>query len=133
MSNSGLTKYQDECLLILQEECGETVQEICKITRFGLNKVSHHTVGKSHLECLTQELGDLLAMIQMVAESGIGVTEAGLKQAMANKLAKVQLWMYNKPIVALAPQNRVVKARKKAVKQVKKAKKNGKMDINKNV
>ena len=127
MSNSGLTKYQDECLLILQEECGETVQEICKITRFGLNKVSHHTVGKSHLECLTQELGDLLAMIQMVAESGIGVTEAGLKQAMANKLAKVKLWMYNKPEVV------VVKAKKKAVKQVRKAKKNVKVHINKDV
>ena len=35
MSNSGLTKYQDECLEILAEECGEIVVEKSKIFRFG--------------------------------------------------------------------------------------------------
>lgn len=93
MSQSGLTPYQDECLLILMEECSETIQEICKIQRFGMNATSHHTEGKSHLECLEQELGDLLAMIEMVRDSGIGITEVGLFAAKLKKRKKVVQWM----------------------------------------
>lgn len=96
MSNSGLTPYQDECLLILMEECSETIQEICKIQRFGISNMSHHAVSKTHLECLTQEIGDLLAMIHLVKESGIGITEEGLHIARREKLIKVVKWMTNK-------------------------------------
>jgi NTP pyrophosphatase (non-canonical NTP hydrolase) len=96
-SRSGLTNYQDECLLILQEECGEAVQEICKIKRFGITKESWHVEGQTHLQCLEQELGDLLAMIEMVRDARMGITEAGLQAAKKKKLEKVLKWMwYNK-------------------------------------
>lgn len=98
MSNSGLTKYQDECLLILQEECAETVQEICKIKRFGISGDSHHVHGKDHLACLEQEIGDLYAMIEMVVDSGIGLTWLGVGAAKEKKLEKVKQWMtYKNP------------------------------------
>jgi NTP pyrophosphatase (non-canonical NTP hydrolase) len=94
-SRSGLTGYQDECLLILQEECGEAIQEICKIKRFGIVKESHHVDGQNHLQCLEQELGDLLAMIEMVRDSRMGITESGLQVAKKKKLEKVVKWMWN--------------------------------------
>jgi hypothetical protein len=93
MSESGLTPYQEECLTILMEECGETVQEICKIFRFGIHNASHHAPDKSHLECLQQEMGDLLAMIELVKSSGIGITETGLAIGKDKKLEKVKMWM----------------------------------------
>jgi NTP pyrophosphatase (non-canonical NTP hydrolase) len=91
-----ITPYQDEVLTILTEECGETIQEICKIKRFGLSNHSHHVEGKTHLECLTQELGDLLAMIQMIKESNIGITDEGLAICKQKKLDKVVKWMTHK-------------------------------------
>lgn len=96
MSQSGLTEYQDECLLILMEECGETIQEICKITRFGIGEGSHHVEGKTHLQCLTQELGDLYAMIEMVVDSELGITWLDVGAAKAKKLEKVKKWMTHK-------------------------------------
>ena len=93
MSQSGLTPYQDECLEILAEECAEVIQEKCKIFRFGCNNESHHHVGKLHSECLEQELGDLLAMIELVQQSGMGITVAGLEAAKQKKIEKVLNWM----------------------------------------
>ena len=95
MSQSGLTPYQDECLLILMEECSETIQEICKIQRFGLNNLSHHTEGKTHLECLIQEMGDLQAMLQMVQYS-LDISNGELEYAKEKKLGKVVKWMSHK-------------------------------------
>ena len=91
--SSTLTPYQNELLTILQEECGETVQEICKIFRFGIANNSHHIEGKSHLQCLTQEMGDILAMIELVKDADIGITNEALAAAKQAKLNKVVLWM----------------------------------------
>jgi hypothetical protein len=96
MSNSGLTPYQDELLVILQEECGEAVQEICKIFRFGIDEESHHVRGSSHLACLTAELGDILCMIELLYEADIGITEEGLREATLKKRDKVTKWMTHK-------------------------------------
>ena len=99
MSQSGLNNYQEECLTILVEECGETIQEICKIKRFGINEMSMHKEDQSHAQRLEEELGDLLAMIELVMQSNIGITEVGLDVAKRKKLAKVGKWMtYKKPL-----------------------------------
>jgi NTP pyrophosphatase (non-canonical NTP hydrolase) len=92
---SNLTPYQDELLEILAEECAEIIQEKSKIFRFGIVKESHHVDGQNHLQCLEQELGDLLAMIEMVRDSRMGITEAGLQAAKKKKLEKVVKWMWN--------------------------------------
>ena len=93
MSNSGLTSYQDELLEILAEECGEMVQEKSKIFRFGYEEQSEHIKGKTHRECLEQEIGDLLAMIEMIVDSDIGITYNGIEAAKQRKLKKVPKWM----------------------------------------
>lgn len=91
-----LTPYQEECLTILMEECGEAVQEICKIYRFGLEEMSHHSPEKNHIACLTQELGDIMCMIEMVRDSNIGITDKALASASQRKREKVGKWMKNK-------------------------------------
>lgn len=96
MSNSGLTPYQDECLEILAEECAEVIQEKCKIIRFGANNFSHHDTTKLHFKMLEQELGDLLAMIELIQYSGIGISAEGLALAKQHKLDKVLKWMTHK-------------------------------------
>ncbi len=50
----------------------------------------------THAECLEVELGDLLAMIELVQLSGIGVSAAGMEIAKQKKLAKVLKWMSHK-------------------------------------
>lgn len=103
MSKSGLTPYQDECILILQEECAEVSQEICKIFRFGIEGDSHHALGKDHRACLESEIGDLLAMIEMVIDSDIGLTQEGINAAKEKKLEKVVKWMTHKKPVPVEP------------------------------
>lgn len=96
MSKSGLTKYQDELLEILVEECAEITQEKSKIFRFGIDEQSHHIIGKSHRECLTQELGDMLGMIQLLIDSDIGITYNDVEEAAERKKEKVVKWMTHK-------------------------------------
>lgn len=96
MSKSGLTPYQDECLEILAEECAEVIQEKSKIFRFGCNEYSHHNTEYKHAEMLEQELGDLLAMIDLVLQSGIGISLVGLEVAKQAKIEKVLNWMTHK-------------------------------------
>ena len=96
MSKSGLTPYQDECLEILAEECAEVIQEKSKIFRFGCNEYSWHNPGLKHCEMLEQEMGDILAMIELVQQSGMGITVAGLEAAKQKKIEKVLNWMTHK-------------------------------------
>ena len=96
MSNSTLTKYQDELLEILVEECCEIGLEKSKIFRFGIDEESWHVRGQTHRQCLEQEIGDLLAMIDLIKESGIGITDEGLDTAKAKKKEKVVKWMTHK-------------------------------------
>lgn len=102
MIYSGLNNYQDELLTILTEECGETVQEICKINRFGMEAKSHHIPNGNHLDCLIQEIGDILAIVDLLVDSDMGITIEKLDAAKEIKLKKLGEWMRNsKPNVSL--------------------------------
>ena len=59
-----------ETLLILQEECAEVTQAVSKCFRFGLDnfKPGKPATNVEHLEV---EIGDLLAMIDILVEQGI--------------------------------------------------------------
>ena len=120
MSNSGLTPYQDEVLTILMEECGETVQEICKIFRFGMDAQSYHVVGDSHAQRLESELGDIMAMMKLLVDSNIGITPEGLERAAEAKLIKVAQWMKHKPESVVVTKPTSVKRRKPRAKKTKK-------------
>ena len=82
----------DEILTITQEECAEIIQVISKIFRFGLGHehISSHR-GISNTDKLNEEVGDLLAMLDLLREEGILDTEK-LEEAKQRKIAKLKIW-----------------------------------------
>ena len=82
------TKLQ-ETLIITQEECAEVIQEISKIFRFGIDNL--HKSGVTHNEKLTEEIGDLLCMIDILVEQQI-LTKEKLEIAKQNKINKLKVW-----------------------------------------
>ncbi len=82
---SNLKPKQEEILRILQEECAEVIQAVSKICRFGID--SDYT-GTSNREHLTQELGDLQAMINLAVSNGI-VTSQAVHDAATIKITKL--------------------------------------------
>jgi NTP pyrophosphatase (non-canonical NTP hydrolase) len=80
-----------EILIILQEECGETIQNISKCMRFGIDQVRPGT-DKTNMQHLQQELGDVLAMIELLYDQEVGITVEGLQDAADKKFQKLKRW-----------------------------------------
>ncbi len=84
-----------EILCITQEECAEVSQAISKVFRFGM--ASCHPVtnvnNKQHLE---DEIGDLLAMVDIMIEKCI-ISDTNVNAAKIAKKEKLKLWssIYN--------------------------------------
>jgi NTP pyrophosphatase (non-canonical NTP hydrolase) len=85
--------HQEECLNILQEECAEVIQIASKIKRFGIHN-KKPGAELNNLQNLEMELGDVLAMIDLCREAGIGITDEGLKKAKLAKKERLSLWMH---------------------------------------
>jgi NTP pyrophosphatase (non-canonical NTP hydrolase) len=79
---------EKEILLIAQEECAEVTQAISKVFRFGFDSEYN---GKTNQQRLTEELGDLLCMINLMIETGI-VDDMSVHKAALNKRNKLQQW-----------------------------------------
>jgi NTP pyrophosphatase (non-canonical NTP hydrolase) len=79
---------EKEILLIAQEECAEVTQAISKVFRFGFDSEYN---GKTNQQRLTEELGDLLCMINLMIETGI-VDDMSVHKASLNKRNKLQQW-----------------------------------------
>ena len=79
-----------EIMDILQEECAEVIQAVSKCNRFGLDnlKPGKPLTNAQHLE---GEIGDLLAMIDLLQSKGI-ITAAGVSAAQAAKVEKLKKW-----------------------------------------
>ena len=75
-----MTEKIDEILNILQEECAEVIQVISKIRRFGLDD---DYSGKTNREKLTQEVGDVLLLIDLLQAHGLCTPEE-LQELMKN-------------------------------------------------
>ena len=80
----------NEVMDITQEECAEVIQAISKIRRFGVDNTKPGTdyTNRAHLE---EELGDVLAMIDILKEMGV-VSEACLQTAKYAKIEKLKKW-----------------------------------------
>lgn len=88
-----INDHQEECLNILQEECAEVIQAASKIKRFGVvGKPLNTTL--TNKENLEMELGDVLALVDLVRGSGLGVTTEGIEAARKNKMARLSKFMY---------------------------------------
>jgi NTP pyrophosphatase (non-canonical NTP hydrolase) len=77
-----------EILCITQEECAEVTQAISKVFRFGLDG-SHNE--RTNRERLTEELGDLHCMIELIVESGL-IDRKDLLNASGLKRHKLLKW-----------------------------------------
>ena len=79
-----------EAMDILQEECAEVIQAVSKISRFGLDnfKPGKPKTNREHLE---EELGDLMAMIDILQEMDI-VSFSKIDQAAEAKIEKLKKW-----------------------------------------
>jgi len=78
----------EEILTITQEECAEVIQVISKGRRFGYN-VDYN--GVTNGERLTQEVGDVLAMIDLLVDYGVLVHD-DLMKAKDAKFEKLKQW-----------------------------------------
>lgn len=79
-----------EALGILQEECAEVIVEVSKCRRFGLDEY-HYKTGVKHSTMLEMEIGDMLAMVDILVEQGI-LNPDELEVAKENKKLKLQKW-----------------------------------------
>ena len=79
-----------EVMDILQEECAEVIQAVSKISRFGIDNMKPGKP-KTNREHLEEELGDMLAMIDILKEMGV-VSEACLQTAKNAKIEKLKKW-----------------------------------------
>jgi NTP pyrophosphatase (non-canonical NTP hydrolase) len=81
----------DEILTITQEECAEIIQVISKIFRFGIGNQHLASNTGTNVDKLNQEVGDLLAMLDLLREEGI-LDTAKLAEAKQRKIAKLKIW-----------------------------------------
>jgi NTP pyrophosphatase (non-canonical NTP hydrolase) len=79
-----------EVMDILQEECAEVIVAVSKISRFGLDNFKPGKP-KTNLEHLEEELGDMLAMIDILLEFKI-VHPKALEDAKIAKIEKLKKW-----------------------------------------
>ena len=80
-----------EILLILQEECAEVTQAISKCFRFGPDQLKPGKE-RTNINMLQEELGDLLAMVDLLVEQRVGVDVNGLLNAKYEKIHKLKKW-----------------------------------------
>jgi len=81
-----------EALLILQEECAEVTQAVSKCFRFGLDNFKPgNPTTTTNAEHLENEIGDVLAMIDILVEQGV-VLQENLVAATTAKKQKLKQW-----------------------------------------
>lgn len=80
-----------ETLIILQEELIESAQVISKIFRFGPDQIVPGSE-TTNLQRLEAELGDVQAMIELLLDLSVGITQEGLDEAKKKKFEKLKQW-----------------------------------------
>lgn len=79
-----------ETLDILQEECAEVIVEVSKCRRFGMDSV-HYKTNLKHSVMLENEIGDVLAMVDILLEQGV-ISHSSLDIAKQMKKDKLKKW-----------------------------------------
>ena len=85
-----MDEQNNEVMDILQEECAEVIQAVSKISRFGIDnyKPGKPKTNREHLE---EELGDMLAMIDILTEMNV-VSWDNMEIAKQAKIEKLKKW-----------------------------------------
>jgi NTP pyrophosphatase (non-canonical NTP hydrolase) len=85
-----MNKEQKEIFFITQEECAEVTQAISKVLRFGMDSY-HPVTNKSNKHSLEEEIGDLLAMIEILIRRAI-ISDSNVNEARIQKMEKLKKW-----------------------------------------
>jgi NTP pyrophosphatase (non-canonical NTP hydrolase) len=85
-----MDKQTKEIFCIAQEECAEVTQAISKIFRFGFES-KHPITEKTNKQSLEEEVGDLLAMVDIMVEKCI-ISDSNINQARIAKKEKLKKW-----------------------------------------
>ena len=80
-----------EVMLILQEECAEVTQAISKCFRFGPDQLKPGKE-RTNINMLEEEIGDLMAMVELLVDCNVGVTDQGIFEAKMKKFEKLKQW-----------------------------------------
>lgn len=80
-----------EILVILGEEASEVSKEIFKIMRFGPDQCKPNS-DETNIQALEKEIGDFMAMVELIMEQNVGITHAGLQEAKQAKFEKLKVW-----------------------------------------
>ena len=80
-----------EVLTILQEECAEVIVDISKCFRFGPDQIMQGQE-LTNLQRLEKELGDVQAMMELLVDCKVGITNQGLFEAKMKKFKKLKQW-----------------------------------------
>lgn len=80
-----------EIMHILQEECAEVIQAISKCQRFGIHNYKPGT-NKTNLEQLQEELGDVMAMVELLVDQKIGLVDHKITESKVAKFEKLKKW-----------------------------------------
>lgn len=94
-----MNEREREVMNILSEECAEVIQAISKCHRFGLDNLKPGKP-KTNCEHLEEELGDLLAMLDILLDMQV-VSKTALESAKLAKIEKLKKWsnIFNSEIV----------------------------------
>ncbi len=83
-----MNEHTREALLILQEECSEVIQAASKCFRFGIDGRYSDESNRQRLE---QEIGDVLAMIDVLQSQG-EISVERITAAKQRKFKKLGQW-----------------------------------------
>ena len=85
-----MKEQEREVMNILSEECAEVIQAISKCHRFGMDNVKPGKP-KTNREHLEEEIGDLLAMVDILLDMGVVESDI-LESAKVAKIEKLKKW-----------------------------------------
>ena len=85
-----MSSKEKEVMDILQEECAEVIQAVSKISRFGIDNIKPGKP-KTNREHLEEELGDMLAMIDIMMDLSV-ISLDNLEIAKKAKIEKLKKW-----------------------------------------
>jgi NTP pyrophosphatase (non-canonical NTP hydrolase) len=86
-----MNEENNAILQILQEECAEVIQATSKIFRFGFESNHPDTPDKSNTDHLEEELGDVLAMIELLDSHKV-ISYSNVIQFKQRKFDKLRTW-----------------------------------------
>lgn len=90
-NNKTLTELDKDLMGLLQEECAEVIQVVSKINRFGLyGFIPTDDLKLSNREHLKDEIGDVLAIAEVLREQGLFSKEE-LNERVALKVDRLKI------------------------------------------